>query len=59
MNPVELMDQIDGFPVHTIDYENGVVAREMSLDSVSEQDLEPGLFAAPEGYRRQNLFRER
>ena len=56
INPGELMDEIDGFPVHTIDYENGVVVRETSLDSVTEQNLDEGLFAAPEGYRRQDAF---
>ena len=54
MNPGELMEQIDGFPVHTIDYENGKVLRETSLDSVSEQDLDEETFAAPTGYRREN-----
>lgn len=53
LNPGELMDRIDGFPVHTIDYENGVKVREMSVDSVVEQDLDDALFAAPEGYRQQ------
>lgn len=55
-NPGELMDQIDGFPVHTVDYDNGVVVSEMSMDSVVEQDLDEELFAAPEGYRRQDPF---
>ena len=50
------MDQIDGFPVHTIDYDNGVVVSEMSLDSITEQDLDEELFAAPKGYRRQDPF---
>jgi len=59
INPGELMDEIDGFPVHTIDYENGAVAREYSLDSVTEQDLDEGMFAAPEGYRRQDPFGSR
>ena len=59
INPGELMDEIDGFPVHTIDYKNGVVARETSLDSVTEQDLDEGMFAVPEGYRRQDPFGSR
>ena len=59
VNPGELMDQIGGFPVHTIDYENGVIAAEISLDSISEQDLEPDMFAVPDGYRRQDPFGER
>lgn len=59
MNPGELMKQIDGFPVHTIDYDNGVLTGRVSLDSVTEKDLEAALFAAPEGYRRQDPFRGR
>lgn len=59
LNPGELMEQIDGFPVHTIDYENGKVLREMSLDSVTEQELGKDLFAAPKGYRRQDPFGQR
>ncbi len=55
-NPAELMDQIDGFPVHTVDYANGKVVREASMDSVQEQDLDEALFSAPEGYRRQDPF---
>lgn len=56
INPGELMDEIDGFPVHTIDYENGAVVGETSLDSVTEQDFDEGMFAVPEGYRRQDPF---
>ena len=56
MNPGELMDQIGGFPVLTIDYTNGVVSGKTFLDSVSEQDLEADLFDAPEGYVRQDPF---
>ena len=59
INPGELMDEIDGFPVHTIDYENGVVVGETLLDSVTEQDLDEGMFAVPEGYRRQDPFGSR
>lgn len=59
INPGELMAEIDGFPVHTIDYENGAVVRETWLDSVTEQDLDEGMFAAPEGYRRQDPFGSR
>ena len=59
MNPGELMDQIDGFPVHMTDFENGVVVQRSSVDSVTEKDLEPDFFAAPEGYRRENPFQAR
>lgn len=56
LNPGELMEQIGGFPVHTLDYENGQVVRESSLESVGEQDLDAAIFAAPEGYREQDPF---
>ncbi|MGI9238019.1 MAG: DUF4412 domain-containing protein [Woeseiaceae bacterium] len=56
LNPGELMEQIDGFPVHTVDYQDGQVVSEMSLDSVIEQDLDPDLFTIPKGYRREDPF---
>jgi hypothetical protein len=59
LNPGELMDQIDGFPVHTIEYRNGEVAGEVSLESITEQALDEGLFAAPQDYLRQDPFAER
>lgn len=59
INPGKLMDQIDGFPVHTIEYKNGRVFAEISLESITEQSLDEGLFLAPSDYRRQNLFQGR
>ena len=56
LNPGELMDQINGFPVHAIDFENGKAVGQSSLESLTEKDLEAGLFAAPDGYRRQDPF---
>ncbi len=51
-NPVELMNQIGGFPVRTIEYEGSKVARESTLESVTEKDLDASLFEPPKGYRR-------
>lgn len=59
LNPGELMAEIEGFPVHTVDFHDGRVLREMSLDSVVEQELEQALFAAPDGYRRRDPFAPR
>lgn len=56
-NPGELMDQIDGFPVHTIEYENGELVAEVSLESVIEQNLDEDIFAAPAEYTREDLRR--
>ncbi len=54
LNPGELMEQFDGFPVHTIDYVGGKVLRETSLDAVSEKALDKDMFSAPPGYRRED-----
>lgn len=57
-NPGEMMDELDGFPVHTIDFENGQVVTQSSMESITEKDLAPEMFAAPDGYRRQDPFAE-
>lgn len=59
MNPGELMDQIQGFPVRTIDFRNGEIAGESFLESVTAQDLDDGLFGVPDGYEREDPMRRR
>ena len=55
-NPMLLMEQIDGFPVHTVDYANGAIASETTLKSVEEKSLDPALFTVPDGYVQQDPF---
>jgi hypothetical protein len=55
-NPMGLIDQIDGFPVRTVDYVDGQVSSETTLSSVADIDLDPALFAVPEGYTQQDPF---
>ena len=55
-NPMEMMDQIDGFPVHTLQFENGKVSQEVSLESVSEQALAENLFTPPADYKKLDMF---
>ena len=55
-NPMGLIDQIDGFPVRTLDYVDGHVSSETTLSSVEDMDLDPGLFGVPEGYTRKDPF---
>jgi hypothetical protein len=55
-NPMEMMDQIDGFPVHTLQFENGKVSQEVSLESVSEQALAANLFTPPADYKKLDMF---
>ena len=50
-NPLEAMDQIDGFPVLSRAFENGVAVSETILKSAEGQDLADDLFEAPKGYR--------
>ena len=55
-NPMEMMDQIDGFPVHTLQFEQAELSQETSLESVSAQALEKSLFVPPGDYKKQDLF---
>lgn len=56
INPGELMDQINGFPVRTRMFEAGVFESEAVLESVSEMSLDAAMFAVPADYRRENPF---
>ncbi len=58
-NPMNMMDQIDGFPVHTVQFERGAVSQEISLESVNEQTLDESMFAAPADYKKQDLLKGR
>ena len=58
-NPTEMMDRIDGFPVHTLHFVNGKLRQEVSLESVTAQELEPGLFSPPGDYKRQELIQQK
>lgn len=55
-SPTGMMDQIDGFPVHTLHYENGRLVREVSLDSITPQSLDESMFSAPADYAQQQMF---
>lgn len=58
-NPMIMMAQIDGFPVHTVQFEKGAVSQEISLESVTEHTLDESMFAAPADYKKQDLFKGR
>ena len=58
-NPMEMMDQIDGFPVHTLQFDKGKVSQEVTLESAIEQALEESLFTPPGDYKKQDLFNNR
>jgi hypothetical protein len=58
-NPAEIMDRINGFPVHTVDFKDGSPSAETWLESMTEENLDSALFAAPEGYKRNDPLRGR
>lgn len=55
-NPMELIDQIDGFPVRRVDFSHGQIVSETTLEGVVEQVLDENLFAVPADYTRQDPF---
>jgi len=55
-NPMELIDQIDGFPVRRVDFSYGQIISETTLEGVVEQVLDESLFAIPANYTRQDPF---
>lgn len=55
-NPGAFMEQIDGFPVHSVEYQYGQASAEVSLESIEEQELEATVFAAPDGYKLKDPF---
>ena len=56
MNPGELMDYIEGFPVQRTAYQGGEVIEEDTLESLTEVDLDEKLFRAPGDYTRMDPF---
>ncbi len=55
-NPGAVMDQMDGFPIHSIEYSAGKKSGETMLENVNQTDLDDALFAAPDGYRLEDPF---
>jgi len=56
MNPGELMDYIEGFPVQRTAYQDGEVVEEDTLELLTEVDLDENLFRAPGDYIRMDPF---
>jgi hypothetical protein len=55
-NPGAVIEQINGFPIHSIEYSLGEVSGETRLESIEEAALDDAQFAAPEGYRLEDPF---
>ena len=52
----ELLNDIDGFPVVTTQFQSGRVSEVTTLESASNEDIDPARFTIPDGYTRQELM---
>ena len=55
-NPLEMINKIDGFPVHAVDFENGVAVTETTLESAGQKDIDASMFELPAGYQQMDPF---
>ncbi|MEO1246839.1 MAG: hypothetical protein AAFX56_14250 [Pseudomonadota bacterium] len=51
-NPMEMLDEMEGFPVRAVEFENGKAVRETVLESSEEKDIDGDMFELPSGYSR-------
>jgi len=51
-NPMEILDDLDGFPVRAVEFEDGQAVRETVLLSTGEQPVDSAMFSVPAGYSR-------
>ncbi len=49
-NPMQLFEELDGFPVHSIEFEYGEAVSETSLGSVRSESIDGALFEIPGDY---------
>jgi hypothetical protein len=54
--PLLELDEMDGFPVRSREYDDsGAIVRESTLKSITPREIDPSVFAIPEGYKIQDL----
>ena len=56
-NPMQMINQIEGFPVHTRHFEKGELDRETFLKSSTQESLDDSHIAAPSGNKEEDLFK--
>lgn len=56
-NPLDFVDQVEGFPVSTRHFENGRLKSETVLESMEERSLDGSIFEPPAGYSEQKMGR--
>ena len=55
-NPMEMLNELDGFPVRAVDFENGKAVRETVLESSTEKAIDAETFEVPSDYSRIDPF---
>ncbi len=55
-NPFSYMEEMNGLPVYSKNFDNGVATEESTLSSITEVAFEDGTFDAPEGYVEQSIM---
>jgi hypothetical protein len=54
-NMFKQLKELGGFPVSSINYQNGKPSEEFTLKSAETRDLNKSTFAAPKGYKKQRM----
>lgn len=55
-SPMEMLDELDGFPVRAVEFENGKPVRETILESTREEAIDAKIFSLPPDYSRIEPF---
>ena len=55
-NPFAYLKEMDGYPILSRQFSNGIATEETTLKSIVEQDINQNEFAAPEGYTKQDMI---
>ena len=55
-NPMEMLEEMDGFPVRAVEFENGKAVRETVLESTAEKAIADDIFNIPSDYSRIDPF---
>lgn len=56
-NPMEMLNELDGFPVRAVEFENDKPMRETVLESSTQKAIDAGIFEVPENYSHMDPFR--
>lgn len=55
-NPAGVVGEVEGFPVHTKEFENGALREERFLSSSKTESLSDSLFSPPQGFREEKFM---